>query len=212
LQEPGEMNSKQVEVLVMASVETVQPDVNTDKRRPIVFPAIVVAAALFLMVGFGVALMQSTVSPPDSGPAPDFSLTTFAGQQFHLADQRGKVTIINFWASWCDTCPGEAPFLNAVWGDYQSRNVTVIGVARQDVQSDSLAFMQQFQVNYPNAPDDGNHADDAYHIRQVPETYVVDQSGQIVFAVHGPLDKNTAQTLRAKLDQLLATPAAPKAS
>lgn len=196
----------------MTTEESLQPDPNISKRRPIAFPAIVVAAALFLMVGFGVALMQANVNPPDTGPAPDFSLTTFSGQPIHLADQRGKVTIINFWASWCDTCPGEAPILNSLWGDYQNQGVLLIGITHLDNPGDSLAFMKQYAMNYPAAPDNGNHAGDAYHIKQVPETYLIDQRGQIVYAIHGPLDKNTAQTLRAKLDQLLATPVGPKAS
>ena len=197
------------------SVETeksTQPDPNTVKRRPVAFPAIVVAAALFLMVGFGLALMQANISPPDTGPAPDFSLTTFTGQPFHLADQRGKVTLVNFWASWCDTCPGEAPLLNSLWDDYQSRGVVLIGVTHLDNPGDSQSFMKQYQMNYPDAPDIGNHASDAYHIKQVPETYLIDQQGQIVYAIHGPLDNNSAQTLRAKLNQLLTTPSAPKAS
>lgn len=194
------------------TVESTQPDPNAGKRRPVAFPAIVIAAALFLMVGFGIALTQVNVSPPDTGLAPAISLTTFAGQPFHLADQRGKVTVVNFWASWCNTCPGEAPILNSLWDDYQNRGVLLLGITYLDNPGDSQAFMKQYQMNYPDAPDDGNHASAAYHIKQVPETYVIDQQGQIVYAVHGPLDKNTAQTLRAKLDQLLTTPAAPKAS
>ncbi|MHB8628601.1 MAG: TlpA family protein disulfide reductase [Aggregatilineales bacterium] len=197
----------------MTTVQSVPSTPNASTpRRPIAFPVIVIAAALFLMIGFGVALMQANITPPDTGPAPDFSLTTFNGQPFRLADQRGKITVINFWASWCNTCPGEAPILNSLWDDYQNRGVTLIGIAHLDNQSDSLAFMKQYAMNYPAAPDDGNHASDAYHIKQVPETYVIDQRGQIVYAVHGPLDNNSAQALRTKLDQLLAAPAAPKAS
>ena len=197
----------------MTTVPSVQPNPNTGTpRRPIAFPVIVIAAALFLMVGFGVALMQANVTPPDTGPAPNFSLTTFTGQPFSMADQRGKITIINFWASWCNTCPGEAPILNSLWDDYQNRGVTLIGIAHLDNQSDSLAFMKQYAMNYPAASDDGNHASDAYHIKQVPETYLIDQNGQIVYAIHGPLDNTSAQAIRAKLDLLLATPVAPKAS
>lgn len=195
----------------MTTVPSVQPNADTP-RRPIAFPVIVIAAALFLMVGFGVALMQANVAPPDTGAAPNFTLTTFTGQPFSMAAQQGKITIINFWASWCNTCPGEAPILNALWDDYQARGVTLIGIAHLDNQSDSLAFMKQYAMDYPAAPDDGNHASDAYHIKQVPETYLIDQHGQIVYAVHGPLDNNSAQIIRAKLNQLLAAPSASNAS
>ena len=179
---------------------------STKPARPTVLPLLIIGVAVLLFVGMAIALIKSSATPPDTGIAPDFALTTFDGQPFKLSAQQGKVTIINFWASWCNTCPGEAPILNAMWSDYQSKGVAMIGVAHLDNRDDSLGFMKQYTMRYPAAPDDGNHASDAYHIRQVPETYVVDQTGKIVYALHGPIDATSAQTMRAKINQLLAAP------
>ena len=180
-------------------------------RSPLV-PILIGAVIAFVLIGLTVALLRSGVSAPNSGRAPDFALTTFDGQPFTLSGQQGKVTVINFWASWCNTCPGEAPILNALWNDYQPKGVAMIGIAHLDNRGDSLGFISQYTMRYPAAPDDGNHASDAYHIRQVPETYVIDQHGQVAYAVHGPLDANSALLMRAKIDQLLTTPPATASS
>jgi peroxiredoxin len=180
---------------------------NTVKNnRPAIVPIMIIGVVVLLFIGFTVALLKTSAVPPDTGLAPDFALTTYEGQPFKLSAQQGKITLINFWASWCNTCPGEAPILNTLWNDYQSKGVMMIGVAHLDNRDDSLSFMKQYTMRYPAAPDDGNHASDAYHIKQVPETYLVDQRGQIVYALHGPIDANSALLIRAKIDKLLASP------
>src|SRR5579871_6469028 len=148
--------------------------VNTPKRRyPAVLPLIVITAAVTLVIGIGLGLAQANIQPPDSGKVPDFSVTTFDGQPFRMSDQRGKVTVLNFWASWCDTCPAETPLLNALYSDYHDRGVSVIAITYLDNHSDSLAFMKQYAIRYPTAPDDGSRASAAFRIHQVPETYLI---------------------------------------
>jgi len=191
---------------------TAQPTTTTDSSQPVknarpsIVPILIIGVVIVLFMGFAIALIKTSAVPPDTGLAPDFTLTTYDGQPFKLSAQQGKITVINFWASWCNTCPGEAPILNTLWNDYQSKGIAMIGVAHLDNRDDSLSFMKQYTMRYPAAPDDGNHASDAYHIKQVPETYLVDQRGQIVYALHGPLDATSALAMRAKIDQLLASP------
>jgi len=176
-------------------------------RRPAILPVIVAIVAITLIVGIGLGLAESTIQSPDTGAAPNFSVTTFDGQPFQLNAQKGKVVLVNFWASWCDTCPAEVTQLNALYDTYKARGLQVIGITHQNISSDAQAFIQKYAIRYPTAPDDGNHAGDQYHIRQVPETYLIAPDGTIALAIHNAIDPTNVGQLRAKLDQLLAAPA-----
>jgi cytochrome c biogenesis protein CcmG/thiol:disulfide interchange protein DsbE len=107
-------------------------------------------------------------------------LTTFDGELFSLADQRGKVVIVNFWASWCVPCREEAPILQDVWERYRDRGVVMVGVDYLDVERDALAFIDEFGITYPNGLDMGKAISKRYRIKGVPETFIVDQNGNIV--------------------------------
>ncbi|MBE0690552.1 MAG: TlpA family protein disulfide reductase, partial [Anaerolineae bacterium] len=143
-------------------------------------------SSIVLMVGIvlavaviGIALTRRNLSQPTSGPAPDFTITTFDGSQFRLSEQRGKVVIVNFWASWCGPCRDEAPILQSVSERYRDRGVVLVGVAYLDSDSDSRAFIDEFGITYPNGPDVGTRISDQYRIQGVPETFVVNQNGEI---------------------------------
>jgi len=150
--------------------------------------------AVILLVGFvlmviliGIQLARQNMTQPTAGLAPDFSLTTFDGDIFNLADQRGKVVIINFWASWCIPCRDEAPILQSIWKRYRSRDVVVVGVAYLDMEQGSRDFISEFNITYPNGHDIHSRVSDAYHITGVPETFIVDQNGEIVFFIPAPV-------------------------
>jgi cytochrome c biogenesis protein CcmG, thiol:disulfide interchange protein DsbE len=129
---------------------------------------------------FGLALIDRNAGQPTSGPAPDFTLTTLDGQDVRLSDLRGQVVVINFWASWCVPCRDEAPALQAVWERYRDRGVVLLGVAWTDTERNARAFIDEFSQNYPNGLDLGTRIGELYGITGVPETFVIDQQGQVV--------------------------------
>ena len=126
-------------------------------------------------------------SPLIGKKAPDFNLRTFDGQELSLSDLEGNTILLNFWASWCIPCRDEAPFLERVWQQYQDRNVIFIGIAYLDTDKESLAFLEEFNVSYPNGPDIGTKIARDYRLAGVPETFFVGKSGQIVDLEIGPL-------------------------
>jgi cytochrome c biogenesis protein CcmG/thiol:disulfide interchange protein DsbE len=168
--------------------------------RPLALFILLAVVALAAVVG--VAFVRNSQAQPTSGLAPDFTLTTFDGQTIHLSELRGQVVVLNFWASWCGPCREEAPALEAVWRDYRDRGVIVLGVAFADLDPDSAAFLQEFGVTYPNGPDVGTIiSKEQYHIKGVPETFIINQNGEVAQFIFSVIDE---QELRATLDGLLA--------
>jgi cytochrome c biogenesis protein CcmG/thiol:disulfide interchange protein DsbE len=145
----------------------------------------VLLAALFALLAWGLRLRAA--GPVESGPTPDFSLITFDGETITLSDLRGQVVIINFWASWCPPCRDEAPYLEATWRSYQDQDVMFIGVDYVDAEPNALAYLEEFDITYPNGLDVGQKISIAYHIKGVPETFYVDKRGQLRGVKIGPL-------------------------
>jgi cytochrome c biogenesis protein CcmG, thiol:disulfide interchange protein DsbE len=161
--------------------------------------AVGLLVALLALLGWG--LQARAGGPVEEGVAPDFSLTTFEGETITLSELRGQVVIINFWASWCPPCREEAAYLEATWRKYKDKGVIFIGVDYVDAEPNALAYIDEFDITYPNGPDLGQKIAKAYRIKGVPETFYVDKTGQLRGVHIGPL---YAPTLDDKIDELLA--------
>jgi len=177
-----------------------------DEPHPIVRRGLGLGSILLLFgvalvaIIFGLQLVRQKQTQPTSGPAPDFSITTFDGEKITLSEQRGKVVIVNFWASWCVECRYEAAALQSIWENYKDKGVLVLGVAYTDTEIGALGFMSEFNQTYPNGMDLGTRISDKYHITGVPETFVIDQSGSVAQLTIGNI---TEAGLTATIEQLL---------
>lgn len=160
-------------------------------------------AVLLASLFFGLAFTRNHASQPEAGRAPDFVVTTFAGDEVRLADLRGQVVVLNFWASWCGPCRVEAPALQRIHERWQERGVTVLGMTYTDIDRHSLAFIEEFGLSYANAPDRSNRVAERYNIQGVPETFLIDQQGNIARFFYAAVDEGT---LEALLAELLAAP------
>ena len=157
------------------------------------------AVVLLLSVFFGIAFSRNSGTQPEAGAAPDFEVTTFAGETLRLADLRGQVVVLNFWASWCGPCRVEAPVLQAVHERWRERGVTVFGIAYTDVDRHSLAFIEEFALTYPNAPDRGNRISNRYNIQGVPETFVIDRQGDIAHFFYAAVNQRALENVLSRL-------------
>ncbi len=153
-----------------------------------------------LMALFAVGIQIRSAKPVEAGAAPDFTIPMYSGGNFALVEQRGRVVVVNFWASWCVPCRDEAPTLERVWRQYKDRGVVFVGVDYVDSEREAQAFLNEFGITYPNGPDLGTDISRRYHMQGVPETYFVGKDGQLYGNYIGPID---APTLNAKIDDLL---------
>jgi cytochrome c biogenesis protein CcmG/thiol:disulfide interchange protein DsbE len=158
--------------------------------------------AFVAVLAFGLRPQTSTVL--QGRPAPNFELTAFngefEGQHFSLADMRGQVVVVNFWASWCVECDKEMALLEQAWHDYRDRGVWFIGVDYLDIDSEGLAYLDRYGITYLNGPDIGSRIFQDYQCTGVPETFFIDQEGIIHHVQIGPI---TQPQLYELLDQLI---------
>jgi cytochrome c biogenesis protein CcmG/thiol:disulfide interchange protein DsbE len=163
-------------------------------------PLAVVPVLLLLAYGFRTD-PREIPSPLLGKPASSFSLTTFDGKPVSLEAARGRVVLVNFWASWCyPACYEEAPSLERAWQAYKDRGLVVVGVNFQDKDEPARRFLTQFGHTFPNAPDPAGRVSVDYGVYGVPETYFIDRKGRVRFKKVGPVSD---ELLKQQIEALL---------
>ncbi|HUS83911.1 MAG TPA: TlpA disulfide reductase family protein [Anaerolineales bacterium] len=172
-------------------------DLPTQRRWPVILVWVFVLGLLGL-VGFG--LIRTQQGPIGVGAAvPDLIFTTFEGAEIPFADLQGQVVVINFWASWCKPCEGEARELEQAYQIYKDQGVIFLGVDYVDTETEALAYLEKFGVTYPNGPDLGTRISQAFRIRGVPETYIAGPDGRLVTFKIGPYESLNEITQQIEL-------------
>ncbi|MDA8392497.1 MAG: TlpA disulfide reductase family protein [Actinomycetota bacterium] len=183
--------------------------------------ALAVGAALGMLAAFAVPRPGATRSPPQPSqpqgplksisvlptkvdrPAPGFILPLLnAHGTQSLTSLRGKVVVLNFWASWCVACRAEAPQLEALWRRYRRRGVVFLGVDVKDTAPAASAFARRYGVTYASVVDAAGSTTATYGILGLPDTYIVDPHGNIRFIIIGEIDP---ASFRSALDRVLAS-------
>jgi cytochrome c biogenesis protein CcmG, thiol:disulfide interchange protein DsbE len=111
------------------------------------------------------------------------------GGDSSLASLRGKVVVLNFWASWCVPCEVEAPLLERAQSQLERHDGTVLGVTYLDASPDSQAFARRYHLSYPNLRDDTGVFAHSYGTDQLPESFIVDRQGEILAISRGEIDQ-----------------------
>ena len=137
-----------------------------------------------------------------SGPAPNFTLQSRSGETVSLADLRGDVVMINFWATWCGPCRQEMPHLEALHQRYSDLGFTLLGVNVEENSRLSDKFLHETPVTFDILFDPENGVSELYDVIAMPSTVLVDRGGNMRFIHHGyqPGYENEYQTqIRALL-------------
>jgi len=118
--------------------------------------------------------------------APDFEVKTIDGKTIKLSDLKGKVVLVNFWATWCPPCKQEMPFLEKnVWEKYKSEDFYLLALAREEDKDKIMEFNKTTKYSFPMAPDIERKIYSLYAKKFIPRNYVVDKKGKIVFMSKG---------------------------
>jgi cytochrome c biogenesis protein CcmG/thiol:disulfide interchange protein DsbE len=167
---------------------------------PVPIAVIAVVVALLALLAYGLASNEPEGEIAGE-PAPELELPRLSGNGTgSLADYRGQVVVLNFWASWCEPCREESPLLQRWHERIAKRGATVLGVDALDEIGHARAFIDEYGLTYPMLRDGDGSSREPFGILGFPETFVIDREGRIAAIQRGPV---TADFMRERVEPLL---------
>ena len=161
----------------------------------------VAAAATLVAVTFAASTVALALSVGQR--APEIGLRDMDGKPVRLAALRGKVVVVDFWASWCAPCKQEMPALEKLHRKYRDKGLVVVGVSVDRELSNARRFLREVNVSFRNVHDRGGQRVAArYGPPRMPSTYVIDKRG-IVRHVHGGYRRGDERRLEREVRKLL---------
>jgi peroxiredoxin len=153
-------------------------------------------SALSILIAFAAAPGPAYAGEaPAPAPAPPFSLRTLDGRSIRLQDFRGKVVVLDFWATWCKPCVASMPHLSQMQQRYAGRGLVVVGVSMDDLgAADVRRFADDLGVKFRLAMADDRVLDAYGPIRALPTTYFIDRRGTVARRVVGYIDLETMES------------------
>ncbi|WP_111979237.1 TlpA family protein disulfide reductase [Algibacillus agarilyticus] len=138
---------------------------------------------LLLVIGFVFSLSANALSVGDM--APDFTLKNLEGKNQRLAEQKGQIIVLNFWASWCGPCRKEMPILETLHNKYTDLGVAVWAVNVEQESEAGRKFIADIGVNLPIFFDETNTISANYDVKAMPTTVVIDRDGKVRYVFKG---------------------------
>lgn len=132
--------------------------------------------------------------------APDFTLETMQGEQFTLSEHRGKVIVLNIWATWCPPCRKEIPDFIELQDNMREDDVLFVGVSIDEEGWEVVRpFAKKYQINYPLVVDDGSIYQKYGPFRGIPTTFFINRKGQVEYVAPGMVNKDLVKPILEKL-------------
>lgn len=163
-------------------------------------PTLSIALAFALALIASPLLAETTVDAANK--AADFTLKAADGSNYRLAEQRGELVLINFWASWCGPCRQEMPQLDKLAAEFADLGVQVVGINVEQETADAEQFLKASPVSFPILWDGSNSTAKAYAVGGMPTTVIVDRNGDIRYR-HAGYQPGDEQEYREQLKKLV---------
>ena len=175
------------------------------KDRRFSYQSVVIIGLIVILVGILILLQTkdsfyqpSSVARLSKGrPAPDFSLPGLDGQKVSLKDYRGKVVLVNVWATWCPPCVEEMPSMEKLYQELKGDGFEILAVSIDESGAKDVGpFMKKHKLSFPALTDPEGTIKSIYKTTGVPESFVIDKDGTLLEIVIGPRDWATPEVVR----------------
>jgi cytochrome c biogenesis protein CcmG, thiol:disulfide interchange protein DsbE len=152
-----------------------------------------------LLAAFGAAAVET------GSKAPEIGLSDQAGKSVTVADLKGKVVLVDFWASWCVPCREELPELEALHKKYAAQGLVVVGVNADSERANMDKFLRRTKLSFRVVFDESRAVAGRYAPRKMPSSYLIDKKGLVRF-VHGGYRAGDEKAIESEIQKLLAEP------
>jgi peroxiredoxin len=156
-------------------------------NRTLIAPVFLAFALTGSMAG-SAAPRQTLTKLPDTPPAPDFTLKDMDGRTHRLSQYRGKVVLVNFWATWCPPCRREMPSMERAWKQFDHEKIALLAVDVGEDLDTVFTFLADYPISFPLLFDHDSSVVEQWPIRGLPTTFVVDPQGRLHYRAIGGRD------------------------
>ncbi len=140
---------------------------------------------------------SNQVEIKDNLPAPDFTFPGLDGKMVSLSDYKGKVVLVNIWATWCPPCVDEMPSMEKLYNKFKGENFEILAVSIDEPGLKAVApFMKKHKLTFPALIDSEGAVKTAYGITGIPESFIIDKRGFLIKKIVGPVDWATPNIFR----------------
>lgn len=149
------------------------------------------------------ACVSENAGPPQIGaPAREYVATNLDGDSVSLSSMRGKVVLLNLWATWCTPCRMETPYLQSVFEEYRAEGFEIVGISMDtgDAAADVAMFVDEYEVTYTILLDPKMRGMELYQVLGLPATFLIDREGILRWMRYGPIPEDDPDFLQALED------------
>ena len=140
---------------------------------------------------------SNQVAIKDNLPAPDFTFPGLDGKMVSLSDHKGKVVLVNIWATWCPPCVDEMPSMEKLYQKFKGENFEILAVSIDEPGLKAVApFMKKSNLTFPALIDSEGAIKAVYGITGIPESFIIDKQGILIKKIVGPVDWATTDVFR----------------
>ncbi|HDZ59366.1 MAG TPA: TlpA family protein disulfide reductase [Actinobacteria bacterium] len=172
------------------------------QARDIIIALIAFAVIIAVAVG-GFFIYQAEKTPPlmEGDMAPDFTLQTLDGGQISLSDLRGKVVLVNIWATWCNPCREEMPYMERQYQNLKDQPFEILAVSQDRLgETEVEPFVKEYGLTFPILLDPDKNVGGLFQSSKFPESFIIDKDGVIVERVVGQLGPSNFQLIQHLVD------------